>query len=246
MSVVNLIRSLGPIDVANVRRDSLLRWMIFLPILLALLLRRLLPVIAERLMAGLRFDLVPYYPLILGYFFVLLVPLMFGVVVGFLLLDERDDDTLTALQVTPMTLSAYLAYRIAVPVTLSMLLMILVMPLSGLSDLSLMELVLVALISAPLAPVFALFLASFSENKVQGFALMKGLGAVLIIPLVSFFVAPPWQYLFGIFPTYWAVKVYWMLDAGQSRVWPFALLGLGYAFLLLFLFLRRFNRVMHR
>ena len=37
----------------------------------------------------------------------------------FLLLDHRDDRTLTALQVTPLTVEGYLAYRIAVPMVVS-------------------------------------------------------------------------------------------------------------------------------
>lgn len=42
--------------------------------------------------------------------------MVFGVVTGFLLLDERDDRTLTALQVTPLPLRAYIFYRVTVPI----------------------------------------------------------------------------------------------------------------------------------
>jgi hypothetical protein len=39
--------------------------------------------------------------MLLSFFFVLQIPLLFGLLVGLLVLDERDDDTLTALRVTP-------------------------------------------------------------------------------------------------------------------------------------------------
>ena len=39
MRALGVIRALGPIDLASVRRDSLLRWMFLMPVLLALALR---------------------------------------------------------------------------------------------------------------------------------------------------------------------------------------------------------------
>ena len=80
----------------------------------------------------------------------------------------------------------------------------------------------------------------------QGFALLKGLGAVLLIPVAGFFVSMPLQLLFGILPTYWPLKAYWQLDAGQPDFWIYLLIGLVYQAVLVALFLRRFSRVLHR
>jgi fluoroquinolone transport system permease protein len=44
-------------------------------------------------------------------FLVVVMPALVGMVIGFLLLDQRDDQTLAALQVTPLTLNGYLIYR---------------------------------------------------------------------------------------------------------------------------------------
>jgi hypothetical protein len=35
MNAIRAIRALGPIDVKNVRRDALLRWMVFVPLVVA-------------------------------------------------------------------------------------------------------------------------------------------------------------------------------------------------------------------
>ena len=64
------------------------------------------------MMAEYAFDLRPYYDAFMGYFLVSLAPMMFGIVIGFLLLDECDDNTLMALQVTPLSLNNYLLYRL--------------------------------------------------------------------------------------------------------------------------------------
>lgn len=246
MQITRTVQSLGPIDVASVRRDPLLRYMILAPLFLALLVRFAVGAIGDMAMQRMGFDLAPYYPAIMSYFIVLMTPFLFGVVIGFLLLDEKDADTLTALQVTPLPLSGYVAYRVAIPTLLSVVMTLIAFPISGLSDLSLPEMVLVALSSALLAPVFALFLGAFAQNKVQGFALLKGLGAILLVPVAGFFVRMPLQLLFGLLPTYWPLKAYWLLDAGQPDFWIYLLIGLVYQAALLALFLRRFSQVMHR
>lgn len=246
MNVTKLIKSLGPIDLRNVGRDGLLPWMVALPVITALIIRWGVPPIANAVLDRYGFDLVPYYPVILGYFFILMTPMTFGALIGFLLLDERDDDTLTALQVTPLTLNSYLAYRIAVPMALSVLLMFVIFPLANLANLDFVPLLIAALSAAPLAPLFALYLGAFAENKVQGFALMKGIGSVGLAPVFAFFIQSPWQLAFGIVPAYWPVKVYWTLSAGDSNVWVYLVIGLVYQMILIALLLRRFNRVMHR
>jgi fluoroquinolone transport system permease protein len=57
--------------------------------------------------------------------------LMPGTVFGFLLLDEKEDDTLTALRVTPVRLEQYLAYRVALPAALAFLFSLALAPLIG-------------------------------------------------------------------------------------------------------------------
>ncbi|ABU57084.1 hypothetical protein [Roseiflexus castenholzii] len=246
MNVMQTVRALGPIDVRGVRRDSLLSWMIFIPVFGALLLRWGLPLLTARLIERYALDLTPYYPALLGYFFVTMTPVIFGAVIGFLLLDEKDDQTLIALQVTPLSLTRYLAYRIAIPVLLVFAMLFVIFPLSGLSALSLPHIAVIGIVAAPLAPLFALYLAAFAQNKVQGFALMKLSGIMLMLPVVAFFVQSPWELAFGVIPTYWMVKVYWMLEGGQPGVWLYALVALLYQSIGIGVLARRFDTVMHR
>ena len=246
MNMIQVFKSLGPIDAKNVRRDSLLNWMMLIPVISALVIRWGLPPLTRGILTRYGFDLTPYYPVIMSYFFVLMTPLLFGVVIGMLLLDERDDRTLSALQVTPLSLNNYLVYRIATPMVLSILLMFVIYPITNVGILNLSSLLIAAIVAAPIAPIFALALASVAENKVQGFALMKASGALLMPPIFAFFVQSQWEMAFGLFPSYWPIKVYWMLEAGQPGVWLYALIGLAYQGILLTLLLRRFNKIMHQ
>ncbi len=245
LSPTDVIRALGPIDVKSVRRDSMLRWLVVMPIAIALLARWGVPIITSLLAERYAFDLRPYYPLVMS-LLVIMVPTLVGSVVGFLLLDHRDDRTLTALQVTPLTIDGYLLYRTAVPMVLSIAMMMVTIALAGLVTMGVIPALLAALQAAPLAPMYALFVGAFAANKVQGFALMKATGVLAWAPMLAYFVTSGWQVAFGIDPLYWPVKVFWMLEAGESGTWLYYLVGLAYQSALVMLFLRRFKEVVYR
>jgi len=228
----------------SVRRDSLLRWFIFLPLLLMIALRIAVPIATQLVWERLRFDLRPYYQLINSFLY-LIMPMLVGMVLGFLLLDQRDDQTLTALQVTPLSLNGYLAYRISLPLLISLVTTLLMVPLAGLEPVNPAAHLAATLCAAPLAPMFALFYAAFAQNKVQGFAVMKASSIISVPAFVAYFVTSGWQWLFGLIPTYWPVKVYWLLQAGDVLGWLVLVVGLVYEGLLIALLLRWFNAVMH-
>ena len=114
-----------------------------------------------------------YHPLIASVL-VMTTPNMFGAVIGFLLLDQKDDRTLTALQVTPLTVGGYLTYRIAIPMVLSVAMTLVALEISGLSGLGSGKQLLAAVAAAPLAPVYALFLVAFARKQGAGVRVDEG------------------------------------------------------------------------
>jgi fluoroquinolone transport system permease protein len=245
MKALSVLKALGPIDLKSVQRDSFLSWIIIVPVITALVIRWAVPQISVWLAAEFNFALAPYYPLIMS-FFVLLSAIMSGVVVGFLLLDERDDRTLIALQVTPLTLTGYLLYRLTIPIIISVIITLIAFPLANLVYLPFGPLVVITLLAALEAPLFALSLASFAENKVAGFALMKASGAFLWLPVIAYFIPLPWQLLVGIIPTYWPAKLFWVTYEGSGGFWLYFLVGVLVHLGVLAALLKRFKRVMSR
>jgi fluoroquinolone transport system permease protein len=246
MRALAVHRALAAIDTRNVARDPMLRWLIVLTPAFGLFVRFGLPPMTRALDARFGFDLAPYYPLVMS-FLPVVVAGMIGTVIGFLLLDQRDDQTITALLVTPLTLGGYLRYRMTVLVLLSVVFSCLAIPLAGLTDTTIGQVVVSSTVAAPLAPVYALFLGSFAGNKVQGFALAKIMGIVLVPCIVAYSVASPWQAVFGVVPHYWPLKVYWLFDeraAGSALV--HAAIGLVWQGVVLALLLRRFAQVIRR
>jgi fluoroquinolone transport system permease protein len=239
------LRALGAIDALSIGRDSLLRAMVILPVALACAARWIFPAAIARVAPYLPFDLQALYPYFAGYVLLTLAPAICGAVVGFVLLDQRDDRTLTALQVSPVPLSAYLTYRLSAPMALSLALTLVTLPLSGQVHLSALEIALLALSASPLAPLVSLLLVAFARNKVEGFAIQKGLGIFFIAPFLAPLIPAPWGWLIGLVPTYWPASLLWAVQGGDSAAWALLPIGLAYQSLLILLLLRRFNRVIH-
>lgn len=238
------LEGLVPIDLKMVGRDSLLRWMVALPLALALLARWGTPPLFEWLQQQYQFDASRYNPLLLSWL-LLATPSLYGAVIGFLILDERDDQTLKALQITPLTLKGYLMYRIAGPLVLGFLMSMAILPISGLVEMGFKEMLLASVAASPLAAVYTLFLAAFANNKVQGFALMKAAGVLAWPPIFAYFIDSPWQLSFGVVPTYWPAKLLWVLIAGGKDAWAYLIAGLTLQAFVIRVLLSRFQKVMH-
>ena len=196
-------------------RDPLLGWILALPIGLALLLRPLIPRVQEGLLANAGFDLTPYHPLVMGGY-LMTAPGMVGMVVGFLFLDERDARTLTALRTTPLSMRQYLAYRVALPLLLGTASTLIGYPLTGLTPLPLSSLLPIAIVAGFSAPILALVLAIAAPNKVAGFAVVKVMNSVNLLPVVAYFVPRPLQFVAGILPPYWPMRALWSAAADDS------------------------------
>jgi fluoroquinolone transport system permease protein len=209
-------RALVDADSRLLWRDPLLGWILALPIGLAVLLRALIPRVQDALLTGVRFDLTGYYPLVLGGY-LMTAPGMVGMVIGFLLLDERDARTLTALRTTPLSMRQYLAYRDALPLLLGTASTLIGFPLIGLSPVRLPALLAIAIVAGLSAPILALVLAVAAPNKVAGFAVVKVMNALNLLPVVAYFIPRPLQFIAGIFPTYWPMRAFWSASAGEPH-----------------------------
>ena len=245
MQLLRAFAALSLIDIKSVHRDPMLRWLMIYPIFFGLMLRWVVPLVTVWLSAHANFDFAPYYPLLMS-LMLLVMPGMCGAVIGFVLLDHRDDGTLMALQVTPLTLNGSLVYRITAPMLLSVVTTLIMFPLAGLVEFEWLSLLIVSVAAAPLAPLYAVAMAAFAANKVQGFALAKAAG-VLIIPVVAAYFLPiGWQLVCGLVPHYWPAKLFWMLYFDERPAWVFLIVGLVYQCVWLWILLRRFHRVVHR
>ncbi len=253
MPLTQLLLKFGRNDAKLIWRDRFLLFMFGFIFYLVLALRFGLPWLDGYLATNgilpsettpLRFS--DFYLLIVTYITVFQGTLIAGTIFGFALLDEKDDDTIKAMLVTPVPFSRYIMYRIAVPMALAFITVMMMILMIDQVLLPFWQLLLISFGASFTAPIATLFYGVFAENKIQGFAMAKfvGLGGLTI--LIGWFVDEPMQWLFGLFPPYWITKSYWMAYHGQTLWWLALIVGIILQSGLIYLLVLRFNKVAYR
>jgi fluoroquinolone transport system permease protein len=236
------LAAFGRNDIRGTYRDPLLVMIVVAPVIwttgVAVLTPRVTAMLADR--NG--FDLVPYYPLILTAFLLLTSIIIAGALAAFLVLDEVDAGTITALRVTPVPLSAFFAYRAATVMAVTTIYVVMTMSLSGILGPGLvLSLIPIGLLAGLSAVVTLLLIISMVDNKVQGLAAVRALGMLIAgLPCLPWFVHSGWNLAFGVLPPYWAAKAFWAAS-DHSAWWPYLLGGVGYNVAIAWPLFRRFQ-----
>ncbi|GAB2698643.1 hypothetical protein ACFQWB_00085 [Paenibacillus thermoaerophilus] len=134
-------------------------------------------------------------------------PLLPGMVADLLMLDERDEHLIGYYAVTPLTRKGYLIHRLFLPSLLCLALSVLFFAGSGLTAVPFENAYAIALLPLE-APCFALFLAAYAANKVEGLALSKVSGLLFAGPAIAYFAPALWQLAGAWIPTYWPARCY--------------------------------------
>ncbi len=218
--MVSFIRLMAT-DMRNIIRDRMLLYSAFLfPVVLIIICRLILPWISENVS-----DLTGYYSL-LFMMFSIIFPMIFGFIIAFLIMDERDEHLLTVLRVMPISRSTYLIYRMVLIIGLCFIFVFTFPVLSGLIDISLLDYLPIAILLSIFAPVLALIVNNLANNKIQAFAIFKMLGSVFFLPLFALFIAEDWKYILGIIPNFWTfMALDSILTTGSQDI---GFLGVGF------------------
>lgn len=196
-----MITSIIKSELSNIRHDPMYIFFAIYPIILGVLGHYLVDYISTS------------YPLspwgnILAMFFIIMTGFIFGAITAFTLLDDKDDKVLWSLKVTPIDVKHYVYIKLAISFVFGIIATYAVVYGTGfLAGSSFGIITLIVLISAIQGPGIALIVNSFSENKVEGFVIMKLSGLILMLPVVAFFVTGWIQNLLGIAPGYWAARI---------------------------------------
>jgi fluoroquinolone transport system permease protein len=155
----------------------------------------------------------------------LLAPMMLGIVLGFGLIEEREQGTWLLLRVLPLSWTRWLLYLLGTSATLSFLL--------GLAAVWLYRrpahagfAIAMTAAGALTGPLMMLVLGAFSRNKIEGIAIQKLASTLSFVPVLVFVVPPPWQLLCGGWcPWYWLylglLRAYAEDPSTLSRIlWP--------------------------
>jgi fluoroquinolone transport system permease protein len=238
---VRALLAFGRNDVRGTYRDPLLVMIVLAPAIWTAAVVILVPLFTEMLSERYDFDLAPYYPLVLTALLLLTSIIIVAALAAFLILDEVDAGTLTALRVTPVPLSAFFAYRAATVVAVTAIYVVAPMSFSGLLEPGLIPtLIPIGLLAGLSAVVTLLLIVSVASNKIQGIAMVRALGMLIAgLPCFPWFIDSAWNLAFGVLPPYWAAKAFWVAN-DHGAWWPYVLVGVIYNLAVAYPLFRRF------
>lgn len=179
----------------------MIRFMFGYPFVFGIIGRYFVPWIAER--SNLNIDL--YADLILV-MLTLITPIAFGAILAFSILEDRDDNILTSIKVTPLSINVFLSFRFVTVVILTYFTVVFVMWFSNIANFPVKNIFAIALLVSLEAPVYGFLINAFSSNKIEGFAVMKGTGIFMLFPIIALFFTDKKELFFSFAPGFWAAK----------------------------------------
>ena len=199
-------------DARVIYRDGFMLMMLVYPLVLALGLR-----------FGVPFVPIPDFDVYLAPAVVLLGPTFVGTVLGFTLIEERENRTWLLLRVLPLPERALFGYFFCVCAGLSFGVALVSAILYGQPVAELGAFVAMTAVCSLTAPLVMLLMASLASNKIEGMAVSKALGLLSFSPALAFVLSPSWQLTLAWNPFYWIYLGLLESVVGSQRVWDLAI-----------------------
>lgn len=212
-------------------RDSMMRFMAIYPFLFGFIGRYLLPWIADK--SGFNLE---FYADLIVVILTLIVPISFGAIVAFSILEDRDDNILTSVKVTPLSINQFLSFRVFLVLVLTYLSTVFVIWFSDIGNIPIKNILAIAFLASLEAPMYGLLINSLSNNKIEGFAVMKGFGIFMIFPIIALFFIDKKELFFSFAPGFWAAKSISSIIRGEGILYlsyyQYYFIGIVYLILL--------------
>lgn len=192
----------------QISKDGMLYATMIAPILAGFAFRFGIPA-AETALCGYfgRSTILSQYYLLFDLFLAIITPYMLCFVSSLVILTENDENMSSYMAVTPVGKRGYIASRLVLPAIIAVFVSLILMKLFSLTSWTTSALLIICVLSSLLNIGVSLLIVSFSHNRVEGMALGKLAGIILMGLPVPFFLFSDVQYLFSVLPSFWIAKL---------------------------------------
>ena len=192
----------------QISRDSMLLAVCIAPLLYAFFFRFGIPVIEQLLTDHFQQStiLAGYY-LLFDLLLSMLTPYMFCFASAMVMLTEHDENMTNYLAVTPIGKTGYIVSRLVFPAGISFPVSVILMLIFAQTPWSIGIIILTCFLTSLMSIAVALLVFSVSHNRVEGMAMSKLSGLIMLGLPVPFFLFSGVQYLFGFLPSFWIAKL---------------------------------------
>lgn len=193
--------------IRQIFRDSMLAAVCGATLLTGFFFRYGVPAIERILYTRFQRPILVNYYLLFDLLLALLIPYLLTFAASMMMLTEYDENISAYLAVTPVGKGGYVASRLGLPATVAFAASIVLVWVFSLTQWKLWMLIAICALTSLASVGVALLLYSFSHNRVEGMAMAKMSGLLLMGLPVPFFLWSNTQYLFSPLPTFWIAKL---------------------------------------
>jgi len=193
-------------DLKQLYREPMMLLLFILPLIMAPLFKAILSFGVPIALNYMTFNIALYHSYILS-FALLLVPGMLGIVMGFMLLDDKDGRIIELLSITPLGTSGYLFIRLSFVALSSFIYVIYSYLVLQLFLVSIPVFIFISIYLAVFSAIIGLIFINLATDKVKGLTYAKGLNLMLLLILADLLHSPIISFIAGLFPSYWIYKI---------------------------------------
>ena len=201
-----IIRQTLKSDLKHMIREPIIGLMFFVPIIISIVFKLadlyLVPVIEMNFSVDIGF----YYIYILSAIFVISAD-MIGVVIGFMMLDDKDGHILELISVTPLGKNGYLINRLGFMSIFTFIFTFVSYFILNIVRIPFYTLVFIALMLSIISASIGILLSSLATDKVKGLTYAKGLNFIVVFCFADLIDIEYIRIISAIFPTYWITSI---------------------------------------
>lgn len=202
-----LLRSFS-LFMKQIFKDSMLAAVCIAAVLTGFFIRFGVPAIEGALCAYFQKEaLLADYYLLFDLLLCFVTPYMVCFASAMMMLTEYDENMTSYLAVTPVGKRGYVLSRLVFPAVLAFIASVVLMWRFSLTEWPLWMLLMACLLTGFIGIAAAMFLFALSHNRVEGMAMGKLSGLLLLGLPVPFFLLSDVQYLFSPLPSFWIAKL---------------------------------------
>lgn len=164
--------------------------------------------------------------------------------IGFIILDERDENIHFLQQILPLPKHFILKSRVVFMILLAFVFSFILLTFNSLIHFTFIQVFTISVLFSLIPPILTFCIVAFSKNKIEAVTFYKGLSMVLVIPFAAFFISHDWKIVFGIVPFYWTYNAFQFKQFGMEFLLNFSagiMVHLIYIWLFFKIYLNRMN-----
>ena len=195
------------IFVQQLTSDGMLVMILIAPLLIGVIFKFGIPFLEMQLTNYFVKDVIleDYY-ILFDLLLVILTPYLICFAASMTMLDEYDSNIINHLCITPLGKKGYLFSRLVLPLVLAFIISIVIVSIFSITSWNILMIIIISLLTSLLSLTATLIVFSFSTNKIEGLAIAKLSGLVMMGIVIPFVIIDNAQYYFSFLPSFWIAK----------------------------------------